>query len=177
MKYCSECGAPTEKKIPEGDSRLRDVCSECKTIHYSNPNIVAGCLVTSNTAVLLCRRAIEPRVGYWTLPAGYMENNETTLEAAERETWEEAEARTDSASLYQIFNVPDISQVHFFYRGELEGPYGVGIESLETKLFEEDEIPWDQIAFPTVKRLLARFFADRNDLSPMEMTLRRPSGK
>lgn len=122
MKFCSECGQPVIQRIPEGDSRLRFVCGHCHTIHYQNPNIVAGVLPTWGSRVLLCRRAIEPRRGYWTLPAGFMENGETLEQAARRETVEEACARVGPTSLYQLFDLPHINQVHVFLQGRAGRP-------------------------------------------------------
>ena len=162
MNFCSQCGHPVTQRIPDGDSRLRFVCDHCQTIHYQNPNIVAGCLPTWGTQVLLCRRAIEPRLGYWTLPAEFMENGETVQQAAERETAEEACARVRNLSLYTLIDVPHISQVHVFFRAELADPdFAAGIESLEVRLFEEADIPWSELAFRTVGRTLECFFADR----------------
>ncbi len=162
MKFCSQCGHQVEHRIPEGDSRLRHICPSCHTVHYQNPNIIAGCLPVWEGKVLLCRRAIEPRYGFWTLPAGFMENGETVAEGAARETWEEAEANVNNLQLYTIFNIPYINQVYMLFRGELaEGKFGVGIESLETRLFSEAEIPWDQLAFRSVKLTLRHYFADR----------------
>lgn len=162
MKYCSQCGNDVEHKIPDDDNRERFVCLGCETIHYQNPNIVAGTIPTWGDKVLLCKRAIEPRYGYWTLPAGFMENQETTEEAAMRETWEEAEAKVDLKGLYSVISVPQIDQVHMFFLAELrEERFGAGPESLEVELFDEHEIPWDDIAFPTVKRTLKLFFEDR----------------
>lgn len=162
MNFCSHCGHAVEHRIPEGDSRLRHVCPNCETIHYQNPRIIAGCLPVWGERVLLCRRAIEPRHGYWTLPAGFMENGETVAEGAARETWEEAEANVSDLVLYTIFNIPWINQVYMLHRGELvDGEFGVGVESLECRLFREDEIPWDELAFPSVKRTLKHYFRDR----------------
>lgn len=162
MKFCSHCGESVAQRIPEGDNRLRFVCKACDTIHYQNPNIVAGTIPVWGDKVLLCKRAIEPRYGYWTLPAGFMENQETTAEAAMRETWEEAAAKVRIDSLYTMISVPQIDQVHIYYRATLiEGKYGIGPESLETQLYSEAEIPWDELAFPTVKRTLKHFFEDR----------------
>lgn len=162
MKYCSDCGNPVSIKIPAGDSRQRHVCDHCGTIHYQNPRIIAGTLPVVGDKVLLCRRAIEPRLGFWTLPAGFMENGETTEEAAARETIEEAEAKVDIQGLYMVFNLPHISQVYIFYRAAVvNGEFGVGVESLESRLFEEHEIPWSDLAFPTVGRALKHYFADR----------------
>lgn len=162
MKFCSACGNPVNQRIPEGDTRLRYVCGYCQTIHYQNPNIVAGVLPTWGSQVLLCRRAIEPRRGYWTLPAGFMENGETLEQAARRETVEEACARVGQLSLYQMFDLPHISQVHVFFRAELvDLEFAVGVESLEVKLFDENEIPWDELAFRTVSRTLECYYRDR----------------
>jgi ADP-ribose pyrophosphatase YjhB (NUDIX family) len=163
MKYCSNCGNAVELRIPTGDDRNRFVCARCETIHYQNPRLVVGCLPVHGERILLCRRAIEPRKHFWTLPAGFMENGETTQDGAQRETWEEARARLANVNLYRIFDLPHINQVYMFYRGELiDGAHGVGPESLETGLFEERDIPWDQLAFPVVMETLREFFADRS---------------
>lgn len=162
MKFCSECGQTVSARIPAGDTRSRFICDHCETIHYQNPRIVAGVLATHERHVLLCRRAIEPRMGYWTLPAGYMENGETTEEAALRETWEEARANMQGQELYMLFNLPHINQVYMFFRGELADlDFCAGDESLEVKLFSEDEIPWTELAFPTVGKTLKQYFIDR----------------
>jgi ADP-ribose pyrophosphatase YjhB (NUDIX family) len=130
-------------------------------IHYVNPRVIVGCLPIYEGKVLLCKRAIEPRLGYWTLPAGFMENGETTPQGAARETWEEARAKVSGLELYRVFDVPYISQVYMFYRCTLDnGEYGVGPESLETGLYSEDEIPWDDIAFPVVRETLKEYFED-----------------
>lgn len=162
MKFCSSCGGNITLLIPEGDNRNRHVCDECGTIHYQNPRIIAGTLPVYEGKVLLCRRAIEPRRGFWTLPAGFMENGETTQEAAERETWEEAEAKIDIDGLYTLYDLPHISQVYMFYRGTVvDGKYGAGLESIETQLFTESDVPWSDLAFPTIGRTLKRYFSDR----------------
>lgn len=162
MSYCLNCGAKAELAIPEGDTKERIVCPSCGYIHYENPKIICGSLVTHDDKVLLCRRAIEPRYGYWTLPAGFMEIGETVAEGAARETQEEAEAVVLNQSLYCMYNIPQIGQVYMLYRGELEnGVYGVGSESLECALFDEADIPWDDIAFPSIKKTLRYFFEDR----------------
>ncbi|HSH49391.1 MAG TPA: NUDIX hydrolase [Halomonas sp.] len=161
MKYCSHCGHTVRLVIPEGDDRPRHVCHACATIHYQNPRIVAGTLAVSGSRVLLCRRAIAPRQGYWTLPAGFMENGETTSQAATRETREEACAEVRLHGLYTLINLPHINQVFMIFRADLEGSFAPGSESLEVGLFEEHEIPWDQLAFPTIERTLNHFFADR----------------
>lgn len=162
MKYCSECGHTVSQRVPEGDDRLRFVCDHCRTIHYHNPLIVVGCLPVYGSQVLLCRRAIEPRYGFWTLPAGFMENGETTLEGARRETWEEARAQVASETLYRLFDLPHINQVYMFYRAVMpEAKFAPGSESLEVRLFEEADIPWDALAFPVITQALVDFFADR----------------
>ena len=161
MKFCTSCGSEVALKIPEGDDRERFVCNSCGYIHYVNPRVIVGCVPAHEDRVLLCKRAIEPRYGYWTLPAGFMENGETTPQGAARETWEEARARVRGLELYRIFDVPYISQVYMFYRCEVEdGEYGVGPESLECALYREDEIPWDEIAFPVVQETLRDYFQD-----------------
>ncbi|MCB1842904.1 MAG: NUDIX hydrolase [Halioglobus sp.] len=161
MKFCTSCGNRVLLQIPEGDDRERFVCGSCEIIHYTNPRVIVGCLPVYEGRVLLCRRAIEPRRNYWTLPAGFMENGETTLQGAARETWEEARARVSNLDLYRIFDVPHISQVYMFYRCDVEnGEYGVGPESLETGLYTKDEIPWDRIAFPVVRETLNAYFSD-----------------
>lgn len=162
MKFCSDCGQPVEQRIPIGDDRPRYICVACETIHYQNPRVVVGCLPVHGEHVLLCRRAIEPRRGFWTLPAGFLENGETTLAGAERETWEEARARVRDGELYRLIDLPHISQVYLFYRAELvDGAFGVGPESLESALFLERDIPWTQLAFPVVVDTLRDFFEDR----------------
>ena len=162
MKFCSQCGEQVTQRIPEGDSRPRFVCDHCHTIHYQNPNIVAGVLPVWDGKVLLCRRAIEPRMGYWTLPAGFMENGESVEQAARRETVEEACAVLADLHLYAMIDVPHINQVHIFYRAEMaREEYAAGVESLEVKLFDEADIPWSELAFHTVRRTLECFFNDR----------------
>lgn len=165
MNFCSNCGQSVHIQIPPDDNRERHVCTHCDTIHYQNPKMVIGSIPLwedgTSQKVLLCRRAIEPRRGYWTLPAGFMENDETTAEAASRETMEEAGARIALYELYTLMNVPHVHQVHMFYRARLlDLDFSAGIESLEVKLFSEAEIPWDDIAFPTVFHTLKFFFAD-----------------
>lgn len=148
--------------IPEGDNRPRYVCQTCEMIHYTNPNIVAGCLPVWEDKVLLAKRAIHPRKGYWNIPAGYLENKETVEEGALREVWEEAEAKVDIDGVLAIYSIPRISQVYVLFRGHLRTlDYGVGVESLEVQLFTEEEIPWSDIAFYSSKFALKHFFADR----------------
>ncbi len=161
MKFCTSCGSSVTLQIPEGDDRERFVCSQCQLIHYSNPRVIVGCVPYYQGRVLLCKRAIEPRKNYWTLPAGFMENGETTLQGAARETWEEARANVSNLELYRVFDVPGINQVYMFYRCDLdEGEFGVGPESLETDLYLEQDIPWEDIAFPVVYQTLKSFFVD-----------------
>jgi ADP-ribose pyrophosphatase YjhB (NUDIX family) len=155
--------------IPEGDNRPRYVCTQCGTIHYQNPKMVIGSIPVWEQAgelkVLLCKRAIEPRYGYWTLPAGFMENEETTAEAAVRETEEEAGANIELGNLFTLLNVAHVHQVHLFYLARLlDLDYAAGIESLDVQLFAEHEIPWDELAFPTIRTTLELFFADRRKM-------------
>ena len=162
MYFCRNCGSELSRRIPEGDTRARDVCDHCFAIHYENPKVVAGCVASWDGRVLLCRRAIEPRRGLWTLPAGFMENGETTSEAAARETWEEACARVDIDGLYTLFNLPQINQIYLMFRARLCAPdFGPGAESLEVALFGESEVPWDELAFPAVRETLKLYFGDR----------------
>lgn len=162
MKFCSACGATVDLKIPPGDALPRHVCDACGTIHYQNPKLVVGALPEWGERILLCRRAIEPCYGKWTLPAGFMENNETTSQAAARETLEEACARVELGDMYTLIDVPHISQVHIIYRARLlDLDFGAGEESLEVALFDEADIPWDDIAFRTIALTLRHFFEDR----------------
>lgn len=162
MKYCSQCGETVTEQVPEGDDRLRWVCSACNFIHYQNPNVVVGCLPTAGSKVLLCKRAIEPQKGLWTLPAGFLENGETMQDGALRETWEEARAKLEQVELYRLFDLPYINQIYVFYRGELKGDFGSGPESLDVQLFDEEHIPWAELAFPVITDVLEEFFKDRN---------------
>ncbi len=164
MKFCSICGHEVESRVPAGDNRPRFCCAHCGTIHYQNPNMVLGTICTWEDRVLLCRRAIEPRYGFWTLPAGFMENGETTAEGALRETVEEAGARIELGPPFAMIDVPHVNQVHLFFRAVLLDPsFEPGPESLEAKLFREDEIPWDSLAFRSVTQALHWFFADRSE--------------
>lgn len=161
MNYCSHCGAPITLLIPPDDNRLRHVCTACRTVHYQNPKVVAGCIPEYEGKVLLCKRAIEPRSGYWTLPAGYMELEETSLEAAVRETLEEANARVKVLDLYAVFNLPHVNQVYLMFRSKLlDLDFSPGAETLEVGLYNEREIPWDQLAFTTVRQTLRFYFQD-----------------
>jgi ADP-ribose pyrophosphatase YjhB (NUDIX family) len=164
MKFCSTCGSDIIIYIPDGDNRERFVCRDtsCATIHYQNPRIITGCLPIYDDKVLLCRRAIEPRYGLWTLPAGFMENGETTEQGAIRESWEEAYANLRIEKLYTLFNLPYINQVYFFYKAELlDTDFSHTAESLEVRLFTEKDIPWDRLAFSVVEKTLQHYFSDR----------------
>ena len=163
MKFCSHCGSDRiALAIPEGDTLQRFVCGDCGTIHYQNPKIVVGCVPEWEDRVLLCRRAIEPRHGLWTLPAGFLENHETLHAGAARETLEEAQARVEIGALYTVINLPQISQVYVMFRARLvDLDFGPGSESLEVRLFAEAEIPWEALAFRTIGRTLRNYFLDR----------------
>ena len=162
MKFCSSCGAATEVRIPTGDTRLRAVCTACGTIHYVNPKMVLGTIPVWGDQVLLCRRAIEPRYGLWTLPAGFMEVGESTAHGAMRETLEEAGARVTLERLFSVFDIPHVDQVHLFYLAQLNDVnINAGEESLEVRLFREQEIPWPHIAFRTITATLRFYFHDR----------------
>ena len=163
MKFCSVCGSDRiEHRIPEGDSLPRYVCRACKTIHYQNPKVVVGCLPEWEDRVLLCRRAIEPRHGLWTVPAGFLENNETVVAGAARETLEEASARVEVLAPYTMISLPHISQVYLLFRARLlDLDFSPGAESLEVRLYDEHEIPWEELAFRTVARTLRNYFLDR----------------
>ena len=166
IKHCRECGASVVLRLPDdGDTKLRAVCPACNTVHYENPLNVVGTVPTwgdDGAQVLLCKRNIEPRKGKWTLPAGFMELDETTKEGAARETVEEAGAQFEMQELFALMNVARVGQVHLFYRAKLLSPhFAPGIETMEARLFTEAEIPWDEIAFGTVRETLLRYFADR----------------
>ena len=162
MKFCSNCAAPVVQRVPPGDSLPRYVCDRCGEIHYQNPRVVVGTVHEWEGRVLLCRRAIEPRYGYWTLPAGFMENGETVAAGAARETLEEAGTRIELAEAFSMISVPRVNQVHVFFRARvLDLEFRPGAETLEVGLFEESEIPWKDIAFRTVSLTLERWFADR----------------
>ena len=162
MKFCSQCGALVVQRIPAGDHLPRYVCDSCETIHYQNPKIVAGCIPEWGDRILLCRRAIEPRYGLWTLPAGFMENSESAVAAAARETLEEANAVVENLSLYGLYSLLHVSQVYLMFRGQLkDGVASPGEESLEVELFSEEQIPWEQLAFTVVYETLRQYFAER----------------
>jgi len=165
MNYCSNCGTAVVVRVPDGESLPRHVCPSCHTVHYLNPKIVVGCIPEEPSGrILLCRRAIEPRRGYWTFPAGFMENDETLQQAAARESYEEALAEVEIGSLLAIVHVLHAQQVHVFFRARLRSPqFGVGAESLESTLLDERDIPWADIAFPSTEFALRRYFEDRRE--------------
>ena len=162
MNFCSTCGEKVSFIIPEGDNRLRHVCISCQTIHYENPKIVTGCIAEWQDKILLCKRAIKPRYGLWTLPAGFMENAETNMQGAARETAEEANAKVENMKLFCMFSIAHISQVYTMYRGDLvAGAASPGVESLEVALFNESEIPWQNIAFQVITETLKLYYQDK----------------
>jgi len=162
MKYCSQCGSRVGLSVPAGDDRPRHVCGACGAVHYQNPKIVVGAIPEWEDRILLCRRAIEPRSGFWTLPAGFMELGETAQQGAARETIEEAGARVEIGELYGFFNLPHIDQVYLLFRGRLlDLDFSPGAESFAVGLFAEADIPWDELAFPVVKETLKLYFRDR----------------
>ena len=163
MKFCSACGAQEiQLRIPEGDTLPRCVCARCATIHYQNPKVVVGSLPQHESRILLCKRAIEPRHGLWTLPAGFLENGETLEQGATRETLEEADARVELGALYTVISLPQINQVYMMFRARLlDLDFGPGPESLEVRLFDESDVPWETIAFRTIARTLRNYFLDR----------------
>lgn len=161
MNYCPDCGNPVELKIPQGDTKPRFVCRTCMAIHYQNPKMVVGSIPEHNGKILLCRRAIEPCIGKWTLPAGFLENGETIAEGTRRETDEEAGAALTELTPYVFVNIAFINQIYFIYRAQLANTnYHPGPESLEVKLFSPDEIPWDEIAFHAIRAVLRTYCTD-----------------
>ncbi len=163
MNFCPNCGADRiEKIIPPDDNRLRLVCQNCQTVHYRNPKIVAGVLPIYGDKVLLCKRAIEPCKGLWNVPSGYLENKESAEEGAAREVWEEALGKVEITGIHAVYSIARISQVYVHFLGNLiDGKFGIGEESLECKLFSEEEIPWSEMAFTSSTFTLRRYFADR----------------
>ncbi|MCF8244814.1 MAG: NUDIX hydrolase [Saprospiraceae bacterium] len=163
MNFCSNCGSSElTNQVPEGDNRLRQVCGNCGEIHYRNPKIIAGCLPIWDGKVLLCRRAINPRAGFWNVPAGFLEIGETVEAGAMREVWEEALAKVLNLRLQTVFTFTNYWHVYIQFVGELkDGKFGVGEESTETRLFSEAEIPWDEIAFESSRFAIHRYFEDR----------------
>ena len=162
MNYCSNCGHSLTYSTPPGDDRSRYCCDSCGAIHYQNPTMVVGCIPEIQDQILLCRRAIEPCYGKWTLPAGYLENGETVAAGAERETYEEARAKVEILEPYALYNICYVNQIYLMFRARLvDHKFGVGNESLEVKLFSEDEIPWDEIAFQVIRETLVQYVKDR----------------
>ncbi|MET0390077.1 MAG: NUDIX hydrolase [Polyangiales bacterium] len=155
MKFCNQCAAPVERRIPPGEDRERYICSKCGAIHYENPRMVVGCIVEEQGHILLCKRAIEPRYGYWTLPAGFLELGESTVQGAVRETHEEAGARVQVTAPYAHFDIPHIGQAYVFYRARMLTPeFAAGTESLDVKLVPLTDIPWESLAFTAVRVVL-----------------------
>jgi ADP-ribose pyrophosphatase YjhB (NUDIX family) len=162
MEFCNNCGQNVVFEIPDGDNRARHICRHCGIIHYENPRIVAGCVVSCQDLILLCKRAIEPRYGYWTVPAGFMENGETLPEAAARETFEEALADVEIGVMSTVVDVIRAHQVHIFFEGILPEPvFGAGEETLEARMFKPEDIPWSDIAFPSVRMALEHHLSIR----------------
>ena len=161
MKYCSSCGGTVTYRVPKDDNRERAICDACDRVHYRNPLVVVGCVAERDGRVLLCKRAIDPRYGKWTVPAGFMELGETVAGGAARETLEEAKATVELGHLFACVDVVEAGQVHLFYTGKLVGDFGAGEETLEAALFSEDEIPWNEIAFQSGTFALKKYFEDR----------------
>jgi ADP-ribose pyrophosphatase YjhB (NUDIX family) len=162
MNFCSQCGSRVELRVPPGDHLPRYMCDACGAIHYENPKLVVGCVPEHEGQILICRRAIEPRLGFWTIPAGFMENGETLQQAAARECHEEALATVQIGSLLTIVHVLHAHQVHVFFRAALPAPsYGPGPESLEVQLVNPERIPWGDLAFPSTTETLRRYLDDR----------------
>ncbi|MBX2991022.1 MAG: NUDIX hydrolase [Bacteroidetes bacterium] len=163
MKFCSACGKPVRLAVPEGDHTQRHVCDACNTIHYENPRIIVGCLPVSGNKVLLCKRSNEPRKGFWTLPAGFLEKGETIEEGAMRETREEANAEVVIGRLFSVYSIPDFAQVYMFFLAELpKTDFSPGAETEAVALFSEPEIPWKEIAFSSVRFTLKQYFDNRS---------------
>jgi ADP-ribose/FAD diphosphatase len=165
MAFCSQCGAKTERRVPNGEDRERDVCTSCGVIHYQNPRMIVGCIIEHEGSLLLCKRAIEPRRGYWTIPAGFMEIGETAPAGAARESYEEATARVRILAPYVHFDVVHIAQAYIVYRAQLldageAALFAPGEESLEVKLVRPDEIPWSELAFGAVYYALKLYVED-----------------
>ncbi len=167
MRFCPSCGGPVERRIPPADDRERDVCRRCDTVHYSNPKVVVGSVCTLGDRLLICRRAIAPGRGLWTIPAGYLENGETVEEGTRREAWEEARARIELEGLIAVYSIRRIDQVQLLFRARLTRPeVAAGPESLEVRLVEWGAIPWAELAFPTVGWVLCRAAELRGQSGP-----------
>ena len=176
IKHCKSCGQQVVYRLPDdGDTKERAVCATCNTVHYENPLNVVGTVPWLGDKVLLCKRAIEPRHGKWTLPAGFMELGETTAQGAARETEEEAGAQFEMQGLFTVMSVPRVGQVHLFYRARLlSDQFNPGAETLEARLFSESDIPWDEIAFRTVKETLERIREQYANILAKEPDIARP---
>lgn len=173
MRFCPDCGAPNQRARPEGDNLDRHICTDCGKIHYLNPKVIVGAVCEWQDKVLLCKRAIKPRIGYWTIPAGFQEMNESTEDGAIRESMEEAHARIEITDLLAIYNIVRLSQVQIFYRAKLlSSEVKAGIETLELDLFSWQDIPWDDLAFPTVHWVLEKAIEVKGRAAPVVPDLR-----
>ncbi len=162
IKYCPMCGSAVIHEIPEDDDRLRHVCHSCGNIQYQNPKMVVGCIPEWEGRILFCLRDIEPQKGKWTLPAGFMENNETAAAGAARETWEESRARIRIVAPYRVYDLPFVNQVYFMFRAQMTEPFfQTTPESAEVRLMREEDVPWNEIAFPVIRETLKSYFEDR----------------
>ena len=162
IKFCTACGSPTQQKIPFEDDHVRSVCTNCGLVHYENPKMVVGCIPELNGQVLLCKRNIEPQKGKWTLPAGYLENGESVQDGAIRETYEETMADVQIIEPYRLFNIVFVDQIYFMFRARLmSNAFGPTNESTDVRLFDEKDIPWEDIAFEVIKQTLEHYFQDR----------------
>ena len=174
MNYCSHCAHPVEFRVPDGDTLPRYVCPSCHTVHYQNPRVVVGCVPEHDGRLLLCKRAIEPRLGYWTVPAGFLENGETLEAGAARETWEEARARVEITTMLAVVNVTHVHQVHIMFRATMQtSEFAPGPESLEVELIRPEDIPWQLLAFPSVTYTLRRYLEGGERLHITEMARRK----
>ncbi|MEM7431195.1 MAG: NUDIX hydrolase [Pseudomonadota bacterium] len=163
MTYCPDCGQAVVQEIPDDDNRQRAVCKACNIVHYENPKVVVGCIPERDGQILLCKRAIEPRYGYWTVPAGFMELDESTAEGAARETLEEACAEVEIGHLFACVDIVDAGQVHLFYTAKLVSDFKPGPESLDVAMYNKDEIPWDEIAFYSGRFALEKYLEDNGE--------------
>jgi ADP-ribose pyrophosphatase YjhB (NUDIX family) len=163
IHFCTGCGSPTEQKTPPDDDHVRSVCTRCARVHYQNPKMVVGCIPEFNGQILLCKRDIEPQKGKWTLPAGYLENGESVQDGAVRETLEETRARVQIVAPYRLFNIVFVDQVYFMFRAAMTSSdtFGPTDESIDVRLFDEKDIPWDDIAFKVIRQTLEHYFLDR----------------
>ena len=162
IKYCPMCGSTVTQEIPKDDDRPRHVCHSCGNIQYENPKLVVGCIPEWAGRILFCRRDIEPQKGKWTLPAGFMENGETAADGAVRETWEEARVKVRIVAPYRVYDLPFVNQVYFMFRAQMTSPdFQTTPESSEVRLLREQEVPWDEIAFPVIRETLKSYFKDR----------------